>query len=157
LPPVGTLQRVEFNLANVNLLKPIMRDYQNNEEALILFVRGHGRYWRLGDINHSTPAVVGPPGEDPRLMGDGYAEFKAAYENRRKVVYVGANDGMLHCFDVITGEELWAYIPYNQVSRLKEMWPVDQASSLRYFSRKPTWTALLQFLMFISTGSGEQS
>ena len=136
LPPVGTLQRVEFNLANVNLLKPIMRDYQNNEEALIIFIRGHGRYWRLGDINHSTPAVVGPPAEDARLMGDGYAEFKEANQNRRKVVYVGANDGMLHCFDVNTGEELWAYIPYNQLSRLKEMWPVDQASSLRYFSRK---------------------
>lgn len=136
LPPVGTLQRIEFNLANVDLMKPIMRDYQNNEEALILFVRGHGRYWRLGDINHSTPAVVGPPSEDPRLMGDGYAEFKNAYQNRRKVVYVGANDGMLHCFDVTTGEELWAYIPYNQLSRLKEMWPVDQATGLRYFSRK---------------------
>ncbi|NPV82906.1 MAG: PQQ-binding-like beta-propeller repeat protein [Candidatus Aminicenantes bacterium] len=136
LPPVGTLQRIEFNLANVNLMKPIMRDYQNNEEALILFVRGHGRYWRLGDINHSTPAVVGPPSEDPRLMGDGYAEFKNAYQNRRKVVYVGANDGMLHCFDVTTGEELWAFIPYNQLSRLKEMWPVDQATGIRYFSRK---------------------
>jgi len=142
LPPVSpNLQRIEFNLANVNLMKPIMRDYQNNEEALILFVRGHGRYWRLGDINHSTPAVVGPPSEDPRLMGDddnnhSYAEFKNAYQDRRKVVYVGANDGMLHCFDVNSGEELWAYIPYNQLSRLKEMWPVDQASGLRYFSRK---------------------
>ncbi|MDI6697791.1 MAG: PilC/PilY family type IV pilus protein [Candidatus Saccharicenans sp.] len=136
LPPVGTLQRVEFNLANVDTLRPILGDYQNNPEALILFVRGHGRYWRLGDINHSTPAVVGPPSEDPRLMGDGYGDFKAANSSRRKVAYVGANDGMLHCFDISTGEELWAYIPYNQLSRLKEMWPVDAASGLRYFSRK---------------------
>jgi hypothetical protein len=135
-PASGNLQRVEFNLANLELLRPILGDYQNNEEGLILFVRGHGRYWRLGDINHSTPAVVGPPQEDPRLMGSGYAEFKQALSDRRKVVYVGANDGMLHCFDASTGEELWAFIPYNQLSRLKEMWPVDQARKLRYFSRK---------------------
>ncbi len=136
LPPVGTLQRIEFNLDNLATLKPLLSDYQNNEEALILFVRGHGRYWRLGDINHSTPAVVGPPSEDPRVMGDGYAEFREALRNRRKVAYVGANDGMLHCFDISTGEELWAYIPYNLLPRLKEMWPVDPATKLRHFSRK---------------------
>ncbi|MDI6845017.1 MAG: PilC/PilY family type IV pilus protein [Candidatus Saccharicenans sp.] len=135
-PPVGRLERIEFSLNNLNTLKPLLSDYQNNEEALILFVRGHGRYWRLGDINHSTPAVVGPPSEDPRVMGDGYAEFREALRNRRKVAYVGANDGMLHCFDISTGEELWAYIPYNLLPRLKEMWPVDQATKLRYFSRK---------------------
>lgn len=136
-PPVGTLQRIEFNLDNLNLLKPLLSDYQNNEEALILFVRGHGRYWRLGDINHSTPVIVGPPSEDPRVMGDGYAEFREALRNRRKVIYVGSNDGMLHCFDLQTGEELWAYIPYNLLPRLKEMWPVDQATKIRFFSRKP--------------------
>ncbi|MCK7525048.1 MAG: hypothetical protein MZV64_49295 [Ignavibacteriales bacterium] len=28
------------------------------------------RYWKLGDINHSTPVVVGPPAEDSAYMGD---------------------------------------------------------------------------------------
>ncbi|TVR66962.1 MAG: hypothetical protein EA420_01110, partial [Candidatus Competibacteraceae bacterium] len=30
---------------------------------------------------------------------------------RKNVLYLGANDGMLHAFDAITGEELFAYIP----------------------------------------------
>ena len=28
-----------------------------------------------------------------------------------KMVYVGANDGMLHAFDEANGTELWAYVP----------------------------------------------
>ena len=36
-------------------------------------------------------------------MGAGYDAFKLAWADRRKVLYVGANDGMLHCFDVLTG------------------------------------------------------
>jgi len=135
-PYTDTLQRVEFNVNNVGILKDFIYDTDNDNEGLIQFVRGQGRYWRLGDINHSTPAVIGPPDEDAALMGSGYAEFKLANEDRRKVIYVGANDGMLHCFDVSTGEELWAYIPYNLLSRLTEMWPVDTSSHLRYFSRK---------------------
>ncbi len=135
-PNAGPLERIEFNVNNVDLLEPILSDYQDDADGLIEFVRGVDRYWRLGDINHSTPAVVGPPDGDPSLMGDGYDQFKNNWRERRKVVYVGANDGMLHCFDVATGEELWAYIPYNLLPRLKEMWAVDQARGLRYFSRR---------------------
>ena len=97
--------------------------------------------WRLGDIVHSTPAVAGVPGENyETLYGDkSYAAFKAAYKNRRQVVYVGANDGMIHAFNggfvgtVTTqfkltngsevahplGSELWAYVPYNLLPHLK--------------------------------------
>jgi len=135
-PMAGPLERVDFNIANADLLSKYLQDYQNNAAGLIAFVRGFDRYWKLGDINHSTPAVVGPPDDDPRIMGSGYAEFKVALASRKKVIYVGANDGMLHCFDASTGEELWGYIPYNLLSRLKEMWPVDAARNLRYFSRK---------------------
>ncbi|MGB9836325.1 MAG: PilC/PilY family type IV pilus protein [Candidatus Saccharicenans sp.] len=135
-PNKGPLERVDFRVENAELLKNYLLDYQNNPAGLIAFVRGFGRYWKLGDINHSTPAVVGPPDGDPRLMGTGYADFKNALSSRKKVIYVGANDGMLHCFDAATGEELWGYIPYNLLSRLKEMWQVDAARSLRYFSRR---------------------
>ena len=47
----------------------------------------------LGDIFHSTPIVVGQPGT--RLSSEpGYTDFRAAYVNRDRVVYVGANDGI---------------------------------------------------------------
>jgi len=48
---------------------------------------------------------------------------------------VGANEGMLHCFDALTGEEIWGFIPYNLLPKLKNMWAVDAATGERYFSR----------------------
>ena len=41
----------------------------------------------------------------------GYGAFKGALQNRQEVIYVGANDGMLHAFDAKTGIEKWAFIP----------------------------------------------
>lgn len=44
------------------------------------------------------------------VLGD-IVNSSPAYEPRGKVVYVGANDGMLHAIDGNTGAELFAYIP----------------------------------------------
>lgn len=41
----------------------------------------------------------------------GYTAYKDSVKNRRAMVYVGANDGMLHAFDATTGDEVWAYVP----------------------------------------------
>jgi hypothetical protein len=38
---------------------------------------------------------------------------------RRKMIYLPANDGMLHAFDAKTGAELWAFVPPGHMSRLK--------------------------------------
>ncbi|MFP5394494.1 MAG: PilC/PilY family type IV pilus protein, partial [Gammaproteobacteria bacterium] len=63
----------------------------------------------LGDIVRSSPLIVGAPSAS---IGDqGYAEFYERMRQRRATVYVGANDGMLHAFDVATGRERFAYIP----------------------------------------------
>lgn len=67
----------------------------------------------LGDIVNSTPVVSAPTddygyrflGENQSgvNLGAGYADYltlkRAAAEARRYMVYVGANDGMLHAFD----------------------------------------------------------
>ena len=64
---------------------------------------GSGNYkvWRLGDPIHSTPTIVGAPKARYDLnYGDStYNAFYQQYRNRRQVVYVGANDGMLHAFN----------------------------------------------------------
>jgi hypothetical protein len=112
-PVDSVLTRVDFTASNVDTLGPILQDVNNDNEGLINFIRGEGREWKLGDSNHSNPIVVGPPDEAPTIMGDGYQDFMNTWVDRRKVVYVGANDGMLHCFDVLTGEEVWGFIPYN--------------------------------------------
>ena len=56
---------------------------------------------RLGDIVDSTPLVVGAPAEAyDQIYGDkSYATFKAKYRDRRQVVYVGADDGLLHAIN----------------------------------------------------------
>lgn len=88
---------------------------------------GQGNFFReratlLGDIVNSGPVYVGKPdlrypeGGDFPSGANAYSEFKQQQENRQGVVYVGANDGMLHGFHESTGEELLAYIPSNLFS-----------------------------------------
>jgi len=134
-PVDSVLTRVDFTALNVLILGPILQDVNNDNDLLIDVIRGEGREWKLGDSNHSNPIVVGPPDETPALMGDGYLEFMNTWEDRRKVVYVGANDGMIHCFDVLTGEELWGFIPYNLLPKITNMWAVEEVTGERYFAR----------------------
>ncbi len=131
----GGFTRMEFTSANSGTLGPILQDFQNDPVGLIEFVRGEGRYWKLGDINHSNPAILSFPNDVASLKGAGYDSFMTDWEDRPKTLLVGANDGMIHCFDVLTGEELWAFIPYNLLSKLKNMWAVDVTSGDRYFNR----------------------
>ncbi|HEY8100879.1 MAG TPA: PilC/PilY family type IV pilus protein [Burkholderiaceae bacterium] len=63
----------------------------------------------LGDIVSSNSVYVGAPALNGQ--GSGYQKFYDANKNRGSAVYVGANDGMLHAFDVETGRELFSYIP----------------------------------------------
>ena len=51
---------------------------------------------RLGDIFHSNPVVVGSP--SPLFFDAGYQQFAVNFKDRSAVVYVGANDGILHAF-----------------------------------------------------------
>lgn len=63
----------------------------------------------LGDIINSTPVYSGEP---PFSYTDsGYASFKSLNASRTEMVYVGANDGMLHAFNATSGEEVWAFVP----------------------------------------------
>ena len=75
-----------------------------------------GMQARLGDIANSSPVFVGPPNlawpdREPFPTAAPYSDFKVLKENRKDLLYVGANDGMLHAFDAETGREEFAYIP----------------------------------------------
>lgn len=78
----------------------------------------------LGDAVESKPAFVGKPTFN--YSDAGYAEFKATKASRTKVVFMGANDGMLHAFDANTLEELWAYVP---TPVIRNMWKL---ADMRY-------------------------
>ena len=73
--------------------------------------------WRLGDIVYATPVAVDRPAENFDLLyrDAGYREFARRYRDRRRVVYVGANDGMLHAFNADTGT-IGASSPSNSYS-----------------------------------------
>ncbi|MHB1075518.1 pilus assembly protein [Thiobacillus sp.] len=55
----------------------------------------------LGDVVDSAPAYVGEPAFNypDNLEAASYYAFRAAHASRTPMIYVGANDGMLHAFD----------------------------------------------------------
>ncbi|MEM9620949.1 MAG: PilC/PilY family type IV pilus protein [Pseudomonadota bacterium] len=70
----------------------------------------------LGDIVNSSPVFVGEPrainrDQAPYPTSDLYSAFKNSQYSRSPMVYVGANDGMLHAFDALTGQETFAFVP----------------------------------------------
>lgn len=61
--------------------------------------------YALGDIIHFAPLL--------KRYGDDQSGVSR--------IFAGANDGMLHCFDENEGIEKWAFIPDDQIPRLKEL------------------------------------
>ncbi|WP_221450539.1 pilus assembly protein [Pseudoteredinibacter isoporae] len=92
---------------------------------------------RLGDIAHSTPEYVAGPNENypDKIEGEdnskSYIAFAKSKQNRRKMVYVGANDGMLHGFDAENGDERFAYVP-SQVFNENAAFGLHYLSSVSY-------------------------
>jgi type IV pilus assembly protein PilY1 len=68
---------------------------------------------KLGDIIDSGVSYVGKPpfGYPDTLESVTYKSFRTAQTGRTPMVYVGANDGMLHGFRADTGLEKIAYVP----------------------------------------------
>lgn len=131
-------QLQEFNWSNLNeeqrayfRIDPdnINGAQDNQGEARVNYIRGNrsnegtapGAFRKrssvLGDIVNSTPVVVkdaqylayladridGSPGD--------YHQFQQQVAARKEMIYVGANDGMLHGFNAATGSEEFAFVP----------------------------------------------
>lgn len=65
----------------------------------------------LGDIHESQPVYVGPPSNPAYFNSASYLTFALTNMNRQPMLYVGANDGMLHAFNASNGVEAFAFIP----------------------------------------------
>ncbi|MBO6596501.1 MAG: tandem-95 repeat protein, partial [Pseudomonadales bacterium] len=118
---------------NLEVLQKVnyLRGDDTNERPAGNFRERPGIEGKLGDIVHSAPTFISPPNRAGREFicleandstGDcelysgwapGYADFQVTWADRADVVYVAANDGMLHGFDAVTGDELMAYVPDN--------------------------------------------
>ncbi len=119
--------------------------------------------WTLGDIVYSTPVVVEQPSlgsvaksavgncgtacssgctdssPDSTCEKECFYCYREVHKYRKKMIYVGANDGMLHAFvagkwndsgktwvfdpavDSEIGKESWAFIPSNLLPELKDL------------------------------------
>lgn len=140
-------------------------------DSIIRYVRGEpvtgwrkrefgGTTWKLGDIINATPAYAGKPTEryDQLYADASYGQFYSQYLTRRHIVVVGANDGMIHCFNAgryvvnadqnsadkgyidplgqTLGKELWAYVPMNLLPHLK--WLKEQQYCHVYYNDMKT-------------------
>lgn len=79
----------------------------------------------LGTIVGSQPLYVKAPNRE--YSDAGYYAFKTdtTVAARQPMIYVGANDGMMHAFNATTGQEVWAYVPTMVMSDLYKQANVD--------------------------------
>ncbi len=112
-----------FDAADQNLGPAYDADYARD---VVEYVRGKAisgfrdrEGWILGDLVYSTPVVVGAPSQF--FMTQSYQDFLGNHENRQPMVYVGANDGMLHAFKAGSGHELWSYVPRDVLGTLEAL------------------------------------
>ena len=80
----------------------------------------------LGDIVHSSPVFVGAAENFSyeRFAWEGassYQSFRTTVEGRDPIMYVSANDGMLHAFDAGTGTERFAYVPSAALAAMSDL------------------------------------
>ncbi len=98
------------------------------DHALRLF---RAREHLLGAAIHASPLYVGPP--PFRYADDNYGEFRELIASERKrMVYLATNDGMLHAFDADTGAERWAFFPSAVLPSLWRLADSQWESDFRY-------------------------
>jgi hypothetical protein len=126
----GTI--VPFTLANASTLTPYLGGA--DPAVLIPFIRN----LPLGAIVGSTPAVMDPPSLEPPPDADygrpeGTGTYAGDHTNRRAIIWVGTNDGMLHAIDGRTGFEVWAFIPFNLLPKLQVLLHGQPVEQFEYF------------------------
>jgi type IV pilus assembly protein PilY1 len=127
--------RSNFTTSNTSLTYSMLNAADDTEKNNIInFIRGYDTYdedndgntaeqrqWKLGDIFHSTPALVAPPSKfstDPS-----YNTFKntSTVASRTTILLGGSNDGMMHAINESNGNELWAFIPPDLLDNINEL------------------------------------
>ena len=125
--------RHSFATSNSSITNGMMNAASGSErDNIINFIRGVDAYdedadidsseerqWKLGDIFHSTPVLIGPP--FLMINDSSYNTFKTSSANRTTMLLAGANDGMLHAIRESDGAELWAFIPPDVLGDLKDL------------------------------------
>ena len=135
------------NVTTLPLLRNAVIDYLHGEDAFD--ENGNNIFTELrdavlGDIFHSNPLFIGNPTSVLRHE-EGFEDFYDDYEDRDRVVYAGANDGIFHAFDAGayydpndpsafnggSGSELFGYVPGLLLPNVKLVPRTTDASGTR--------------------------
>ena len=153
-----TVQPFKNPNASLEAALNVVTDFDGNftvdsadAQWLVNYVRGDNNTdppWKLGDIYHSSPVVIGPPASAyvdlnlDRTVDTSFVSFRTTYQTRDRVLYTGSNAGVLHAFhagtwvpsagkgkgkgappgyDDGTGAERWGFVPPNLLTRLQNM------------------------------------
>jgi type IV pilus assembly protein PilY1 len=200
---VDSGEQMAFSTANAGTLAPYLRAASSGTftaSNIINFIHGTQvsgmrnrevtvdgtlHVWKLGDVVNSTPTIVGAPKERfDILYGDsGYRNFVRRWANRRQMAYVGANDGLLHAFNVGyyhrgddpsttsvqehgwyttspsgsggvgLGEEVWGFVPYHLLPQIRWYAQTDY-THVSYVDLKPKVTDIHIFTEEAACGGG---
>ena len=132
-------------LSQCVLLSDSDKAIANDGKKLVPYLRGietspfRTRESVLGDIVGSAPMYVSAPRAN--LSDASYQAFQTANKTRRAVVYVGANDGMLHAFDAETGNEIWAFIPSAVRANMYKLADANYSEKHQFYVDSPSIAA----------------
>lgn len=111
-------------------------------------------YVGAGDFGYSTAASL----TDAQRTAYKARKANSAFTGRTRMVYVGANDGMLHAFNAETGVEKFAYVPNGVFSNLKKLVDPDYTHSFYVDGAPKAADALIgsawKTVLVGSTGAG---
>jgi type IV pilus assembly protein PilY1 len=137
--PTGDTSTLLSSTATEDMVKYLAGDRTNEDGNTTGTGAFRARKAVLGDITNSTPLYVkyiGDPGYS-KLGLTGYAAYLQAKKDRTNgLLFAGANDGMLHAFDIANGSELWAYVPRGILGKLHLL--ADPAYSHEYYVDGPS-------------------
>jgi hypothetical protein len=127
---------VRFDEARASLLRDFLRSPTDDDAAsLIRLVRAEP----LGAVVDSTPAIMDPPSIAPAPdldygAADTPGTFAGDRKSRRALVFYGGNDGMIHGIDARLGVEVWAFVPFNLLPKLRSLRDGQPVGAFEYFA-----------------------
>lgn len=148
-----------FSLANAAQIQPHLAGA--DPATLIPFVRD----LPIGAVIGSTPALMDapsldPPPDDDYGRTDALGTFAGDHKDRRSIIFVGTNEGMIHAIDARTGYEVWAFIPYNLLPKLRTLLDGQPVEDFDFFVDSSPKVAELKVndvwrsFLFIGEGPG---
>lgn len=110
---------------------PVLAPYMNTTTAEAARIIEYVRTLPLGAFVGSTPAIMDAPSIDPAPDPE-YPGFAAANKGRRTLIWIGGNDGMMHAIDGRLGLEVWAFVPFNLLPKLRTLLDGQAVGNFEY-------------------------